>query len=157
MGTVFAGEQNRFVDARLSKSPPEAARAVPGRIVEFRPPAEAPVVVHCRLGDDCTDALETTPQGMPVVVYEIDDDATRARGAMGAVATGGLAEALIFHEPFDSGTGYFGYLVGSEIGNLHSADINFENWPGSGPISSYDILVYNSQLFSGPATVRLSL
>jgi hypothetical protein len=125
--------------------------------VEIRPPDAAPVRPRTSRIDSDEYELESAPQGLPVVVYEVDDDATRARGTAGAVASGGQAEALVFHEPFDSGLGLFGLLVASEVGNFHSVGMEFDNWGGAGFISGYDILVYNSQLFSGPATVRLAL
>lgn len=128
------------------------------RVVEIRPPSEGPVRLTRAMEGLEFEPGDIAPQGMPVVVYEFDDDATLARGASGAAAAGmGPIEADIFDEPFDSGVGYFGYLVASEIGNFHSFGMELGNWDGSGEISSYDVLVFNSSASGAPATVRISI
>lgn len=124
------------------------------RVVDVRAPRENPPSV--RIANELLrEHMEIDPAGVPVVVWEVDDDATAARG--GVAAGAGSLEAVLFQESFDSGIGLFGYLVGAETGNFHALGVELSNWDGSGQVTSYDALVLNSPQAQSDATVRLSL
>jgi hypothetical protein len=125
------------------------------RAVEVLPPRDASR--PRRAGNEAfLENVEIDPAGLPVVIWEVDDDATADRG--GSVAATGSLEASVFEEAFDAGGGFFGYLVGAEVGNLHATGVKLANWIPGGYLTSYDALVLISPADPAPtSTVRLSL
>jgi len=139
------------------------------RVEKVLPPQNDPVRLwkpHANLGDlDLADLQDPIPQGMPIVVYELPDDATVLRNE-GGVAAADPDTAIIYQEILDEGVGLFGLLQMGDFdggaaagGNFHAFWMQFASWKwnGTGSITGYDLLVFNSSLNSGNADVRMSL
>ncbi len=98
-------------------------------------------------------AKQEGPLG-PAVIWL--DEATRARGG---AASGGSAEALIFHQPADSGYGYFEKTY--DDGPLWFSRMGFGNgWAPGNFISAYETKIYHStsdDVNHGPMDLSVAL
>ncbi len=104
--------------------------------------------------DFLSDSVEMLPEGVPIVIFRVDDDATRAATASSAVAD--PVSAFVFRQNNDSS--WFFPQKSSDDGNFVANQLLFGNgWTQGGLITGYELLVYNSAADSGTATVEVSL
>jgi len=136
------------------------------RVVGVLPSQSEPLVVskpRANLGDlDFADLQDSIPQDMPMVIYELPDDATVMRG--GSVAAEKPYTVTVYSEPRDEGLGFFGLLQMSDHGgganpgnNWHGHWIRMANWAPGGLVTSYGLRVFNSSANSGTGVFRTSL
>lgn len=143
----FGEPRTRKADVNNFAERVTAAKVLPPR----QGPVEVPDVVRDMPGTE----IEVDPQGVPIVLYEVMDDATYERG--GSVAAGGPLSAVVYEQRADAGVGLFGVLVSTEVGNWHGSWSQLANWVPGSYITGYDVLISHSSADLFPATVRMSL